>query len=306
MPRLGFAANFNRETYSLKPLETIQTVPAPPQRPIDAHKGTFGTVMVVGGCATMMGAPALCASAALRSGAGLVKIAAPMNVLAVALGVEPSATGVVLHENTTDSMFNLDQADTAQQAILAVGPGLGQSASCQELVDQLLRGNRTVVLDADGLNVLAKTNRPRPVPGPLLVVTPHPGEYTRLAKPLQITTSPTDPATRPAAAAQFALAQRAVVVLKGQHSVVSDGQHVYINHTGNPAMATAGSGDVLTGLIAALIAQHMTPLDAAVLGVYLHGLAADIWSERFGPSGLTASDLARFLPQAFDRHRNSR
>ncbi len=286
-------------------LTTIATVPTAPVRPDDAHKGTFGTVIVVGGCTTMMGAPALSAAAALRSGAGLVKIAAPPGVLPVAMTIEPGATGIVLCQNCTDTLFNLDQADPRHRAILAVGPGMGPSDVSGQLVDQLLRGDRTVVLDADGLNALAHTNISRPKPGPALVMTPHPGEFLRLAKPLGITANPTDPVSRPTAAAELARAHEAIVVLKGQHSVISDGQRVYLNNTGNPALATAGSGDVLTGLIAALIAQAMTPFDAAVLGTHLHGLAADRWSAQHGRSGLTAPDLANLLPAAFNDHRHA-
>lgn len=285
-------------------LTPITRVPPIPPRPDDAHKGTFGTVIVIGGCDSMMGAPALCASGALRSGAGLVKVAVPAAVLPVALGIEPAATGIILSEDTADSLHSLDQADPNGQAILAVGPGMGQSKQTRALLEQLLSGNRSIVLDADGLNLFAATGKARPQPGPPLVMTPHPGEYLRLAKPLGITLNPTNPATRPAAAAQLALAQHCVVVLKGQLSVVSDGQSIYVNTTGNPALATAGSGDVLTGVIASLIGQGMDPFDAAVLGVYLHGLAADLWAERHGTSGLTARDLANLLPDAFQQHRH--
>jgi len=280
-------------------------VPPVPPRPNDAHKGTFGTVIVVGGCDTMMGAPALCASGALRSGAGLVKVAVPAAVLPVALAIEPAATGIIFSEDTADSLHSLDQADPEARAILAVGPGMGQSKHAGVLLAQLLQGNRPIVLDADGLNLLAATGKARHPPGPPRVMTPHPGEYLRLAKPFGITLNPTDPATRPAAAGQLALAQRCVVVLKGQHSVVSDGQRVYVNTTGNPALATAGSGDVLTGVIAALIGQGMGPFDAAVLGVYLHGLAADLWAQRHGTSGLVPRDLANLLPDAFEKYRHA-
>lgn len=285
--------------------KAIKTIPPVPARPFDAHKGTFGTVIVVGGCATMIGAPALCAAAALRSGCGLVKIAAPSNVLPTAINIEPSATGVVVSASSTDTQFNLDQADPKQSAILAVGPGMGQSTSAAQLVTNLLGGQRRMVLDADGLNLLAARNQPRPSNGAELVMTPHPGEYTRLAEAIDITSDPFKTESRPNAAAQLALAHRAVVVLKGPRTVVSDGEREYVNPTGNPALATAGSGDVLTGLIAALMAQQMTSFNAAVLGVYLHGLAGDLWAEQFGPSGMTARDLAGLLPKAFHQHRNT-
>jgi NAD(P)H-hydrate epimerase len=299
--------------------QSIHEVPPPPPRPTDAHKGTFGTVIVVGGCETMIGAPALCATAALRSGAGLVKIATRAGVLPFALTIEPSATGIIIGDDLNTTLHQLDKTDPRHEAVLAVGPGLGQSAEAGELVEALLQGTRAVVLDADGLNLLSltplllrqsqaegrifKTLPRRTAESTPLILTPHPGEFSRLAMPLGITHSPTDPATRPLAAAALADAYACTVILKGAHTIVTDGSRVYTNATGNPALATAGSGDVLTGLIAALVAQHMPPFDAAVLGVFLHGIAADMWATVHGSSGLTARDLATILPDAFNNHR---
>lgn len=286
-------------------LLTIRDIPAPPKRPEDAHKGTFGTVIVVGGTVTMPGAAALCAASALRAGAGLVKIASTREVLAVAIAIEPSATGILLREGEDDAA-GIDAADERGSAVLAVGPGMGGSDAAQRLVMQLLRGQRAMVLDADGLNLLARHGRPRPAGGPTLVMTPHPGEFARLAKPLGIEESPTDPTTRPLAAARLAQAHHAVVLLKGRHTVVSDGRRIWMNTTGNSALATAGMGDVLTGLIASLMAQGMNAFDAACLGAHLHGLAADLWRDQHGPSGMTARDLAQLLPDAFQHDRRAR
>ena len=286
-------------------MQKASAIPAAPPRPIDGHKGTFGTVIVVGGSETMIGAPALCASAALRAGAGLVKIATSVGVLPFTLVIEPSATGIALASGAVRAVSQLQQADPEERAVLAVGPGIGKSRAASALVMKLLRGKRIIVLDADGLNLLAATGKPRPSGEPDLVMTPHPGEFARLAKPLGITAQPKGDAARAAAAAELARRHRAVVVLKGHRTVISDGQRKHINTTGNPALATAGSGDVLTGLIAGLIAQHMPPFDAAVLGVYLHGLAADLWASRFGPSGLTARDLTGLLPETMNRHRKA-
>lgn len=285
--------------------EVVELVPPPPDRPADAHKGTFGTVIVVGGSATMMGAPALCAGSAFRSGAGLVKIAAHQDVLNVAIAIESGATGICLTDDATANVAQINQASAADRTVLAVGPGLGQSADRGKLVELLMNGNRPIVLDADGLNLLAATGLPRPDAPCDVVLTPHPGEFQRLAKPLGIDAVPTDPASRPTAAAALANAHRAVVVLKGQHTIVSDGQRIHTNTTGNPALATAGSGDVLTGCIAALIAQGMAPFDASILGVYLHGLGADIWAAEYGPVGMTASELIGLLPEAFALHRRA-
>jgi hydroxyethylthiazole kinase-like uncharacterized protein yjeF len=282
-------------------LVTIEKIPDLPTRPDEAHKGTFGTVIVVGGSPTMIGAPALCARAALRSGSGLVKIATTGDVLPYALTIEPCATGVLLQGNAEGWRHGIDAADPDGKAVLAVGPGMGLAEGGGQKVLALLRGDRPIVLDAGGLNLLARTGRPRPRSntGAELVMTPHPGEFARLAKPLGITECPINPASRSQAAAKLAKLHHAVVLLKGQHTVVTDGQRVYLNQTGNPALATAGSGDVLTGLIASLIGQGMSAFDAAVLGAKLHGQAGDIWAKRHGQSGLRAIDLADALPDVF-------
>ncbi len=294
MPRRTSSRRRTGPTAALVPL---------PSRPRDGHKGTFGTVIVVGGCPTMVGAPALCSAAAFRAGAGLVKLATLAQVLPHALTIEPGATGIVLLGRTREDLRLLDRADPDARAVLAVGPGMGD-AWPMTLVTSLLRGPRPVVLDADGLNRLAAFGRPRLGDAPL-VMTPHPGEFRRLAQPLGIAADPTNVKQRPQAAAALAQAHRAVVVLKGYRTVVSDGTRRYINTTGNPALATAGSGDVLTGVIAALLAQGMAPFDAAALGAYLHGLAGDMWAEYCGPSGLTARDLALQLPSAIEKRRNA-
>ena len=284
-------------------LTRLTHVPACPPRPADAHKGTFGTVIVVGGCPTMMGAPALCAASSLRSGVGLVKIATDATALPTAIAIEPGATGIVLEADVSKATGAIDEADPDHSAVLAVGPGMGTDDRARHLVLALLGGNRPIVLDADGLNLLASGGQVAPRGSSALVMTPHPGEFARLAKPLGIPLSATDPTQRPAAAAELGRRHDAVVVLKGPGTAVSDGTNCYINTTGNATLATAGSGDVLTGLIAALMAQGMAPLDAAVLGTYLHGMAADIFAKRHGISGLTATNLTELLPDAFDQHR---
>jgi len=280
----------------------IDTSPGLPERPGGGHKGTFGMAIVVGGTPTMIGAPALCARAALRSGAGLVKIATVADVLPFTLTIEPGATGIVLDGDENDWCRAIDRADPDGRAVLAVGPGMGLATGGGQKVLSLLRGKRPAVLDADGLNLLARTGRPRPRSDAPLVMTPHPGEFKRLAQPLGINESPTDHETRPMAAAKLAQAHQAVVLLKGPGTVVTDGERVFINQTGNPALATAGSGDVLTGLVAALMAQGVDTFDAACLGAHLHGRAADRWAEAHGPRGLRAQDLADQLPDALSRH----
>jgi NAD(P)H-hydrate epimerase len=170
-------------------------------------------------------------------------------------------------------------------------------------VARILGRVNPVVLDADGLNNLAAMGGLRDAIHAPLVMTPHPGEYARLATAMGLVCDPLEPGRRPDAAVELARACQAVVVLKGRHSIVTDGRRVYVNSTGNPALATAGSGDVLTGTVAGLIAQGLRPLDAAVLAVHLHGAAADRWAAAHGPAGLAARDLASLLPDALHHHR---
>lgn len=282
-------------------IEVVNNLKAP-ARPADAHKGTFGTVIVIGGSDTMIGAPALCARAALRAGVGLVKVACPPSILPHILTIEPSATGIAIGREPEDALAQIELADPEKKAVLAVGPGLGQDNVRGELVQSLLRGERPIVLDADGLNLLTKGLKHQAdlaeITAPL-VLTPHPGEYRRLAEALGIEANPIDPNLRVSASAELACALQSVVVLKGQHTVIADPNCYAINRTGNPALATAGSGDVLTGTIAALIAQGMLPFDASRLGAHVHGKAADQWAEQYGDRGLRAIELADQLPQAF-------
>ena len=283
-------------------MKQVSEIPKPPARPADGHKGTFGTVIVIGGSSTMIGAPALCARAALRSGVGLVKIACPPKILPHVLTIEPSATGIAMGSEPDDVIAQLDQADPQHKAVLAVGPGLGQDPARGELLLDLLAGSRPIVLDADGLNLLARRlgEVPDQHANAPLILTPHPGEYRRLSAAFGSDYNPTDPDQRVDATQFLAQVLSAVVVLKGEGTVISDGERYAINPTGNPVLATAGSGDVLTGLIASLLAQGMTPFDACQLGVYLHGKAADLWAKQHGNRGLRAIELADTLPAAFD------
>jgi ADP-dependent NAD(P)H-hydrate dehydratase len=250
----------------------------------------------------MIGAPALCARAALRSGAGLVKVAVPASILQAVVVIEPGATGIALDDDADTTMRFLAQGDHVERAVLAVGPGWGVENGRMALLKLVLIGSRTVVLDADGLNLLAETARPRPRRGPPLILTPHPGEFRRLAGAIGVRGDPTDEQQRPTAAAELADMHDAVVVLKGHRSIVTDGRRCYVNGTGNAALATAGSGDVLTGVIAALCAQGMEPFEAAVLATHLHGLGADLWKQQNGAVGLRAMELADRLPAAIREH----
>ena len=305
----------------------MDDAPKLPSRPIDGHKGTFGTVCVIGGQAggprVMVGGPALAALGALRAGAGLAVLAVPAPIMAAALTIVPSATGLALPVDENGGLRPSDVAallDTFlhEYDCLAVGPGFGVDEPQRQIMVRLIGQDEVpVVVDADALNTLATVPQFDQDFRAPAVFTPHPGEYRRLTEALGLDGDPIDQAKRAAAAEQLAQRLGCVVVLKGSGTVVTDGVQTWINTTGNVALATAGSGDVLTGVIASLIGQYFNPhlggtdssvapsqpsqlslFECARLGVYLHGLAADRWAERNGDSGLLATDLLTELPAA--------
>jgi NAD(P)H-hydrate epimerase len=284
----------------------VTAVPRLPPRPGDANKGNFGRVLVVAGSRGMSGAAVLCASGALRGGAGLVKVAVGSGLLPLICPANPCFMTAPMPEDADgrlagagrDMLIGLLRETTAA----AVGPGLGQSAELTDLLTAVvLQTDRPLVLDADALNGLAvhtEVLRGRRAP---VVLTPHPGEFARLLG----TDIPTVQADRQGFAVRFASDHGLVLVLKGHRTVVTDGQRAYVNHTGNPGMATGGSGDVLSGLVAALLAQGLEPFVAAQLGVYLHGLAGDLARDDLGETSLIATDLVDYLPRAFQAHAGS-
>jgi NAD(P)H-hydrate epimerase len=280
------------------PPDVVTELPVLAPRPADSHKGTFGHVLVVAGSRAMSGAAILCASAALRGGAGLVTLATPDPAHPAAAAANPCYLTLPLpaddHGQLAAAADHALLAAAAKCTVLACGPGLGQGHGVSRVVvDLLARSGKPCVLDADGLNVVGRTPEALRRRDPL-VITPHPGEFARLlGRPIAAVQ-----ADREGLAVPFAAERRLVLVLKGHQTVVTDGQRVYRNTTGNPGMATGGTGDVLTGLIAALIGQHLDPFAAAQLGVYLHGLAGDLAREAVGEVSLTATDLLAWLPRA--------
>jgi NAD(P)H-hydrate epimerase len=182
-----------------------------------------------------------------------------------------------------------------QATAVAIGPGLGRSATLTKLVGQLYATVRQpMVVDADALNALAELGDAIQQPAGPRILTPHPGEFARLSDdPIG------DESERIAAAAKLAKRMRAIVVLKGHRTVVADGRDHYVNETGNPGMATGGTGDVLTGVITGLLCLGSDPFDAARLGVYVHGLAGDLAATEVGQTSLTASDLVEQLSDAW-------
>jgi NAD(P)H-hydrate epimerase len=281
------------------PPEVVTTLPVLPRRPPDSHKGMFGHVLVVAGSRGMSGAAILAASAALRGGAGLVTLAVPEPAQLPAAAANPCYLTVGLPYDDAGQIAPAAEPilfpAASKSTVLAVGPGLGQGSGITRLViDLLARTNKPCVLDADGINAVARAIEAFRRRDPL-VITPHPGEFSRLLG-VQIAAVQAD---RENQAVRFAAQRGVVVVLKGHQTIVTDGKRVFRNYTGNPGMATGGTGDVLTGLIAALIAQKLDAFAAAQLGVYLHGLAGDLARDAVGEVSLTATDVLALLPRAF-------
>ena len=271
-----------------------------PRRPSPAHKGTFGRVLVVAGSKGMTGAASLTGEAALRSGAGLVTVAVPETIHNImeekmtevmTAPLPDTGKGSLSREALQHILSLLENMD-----VLAIGPGLSQAPEVITLVRELIPLLKIpCVLDADALNALAgDAGILKKLQAPA-VITPHPGEMARLmgVSPKAIQEDRIENALKAAAA------WNVVTLLKGSRTVVAapDGT-VYINPTGNPGMATGGSGDVLTGIIAALIAQGLKPVRAAAAGAYLHGLAGDLAAKEKGMMGLIAGDILSALPAA--------
>ena len=267
----------------------------------DSHKGDYGRALLVGGSRGMSGAIALAGMAALRGGAGLVTVAVPEGIQQTVAGYEPSYMTVALPEGNLGEVgpgaFGELAARLEQTDCIGLGPGLGTGEPAGELVEQLYQQARCpLVVDADAVNLLAGTCDDLEAAGPR-IFTPHVGELRRLLRvDLQ------DRETLEAAAIEWAASRQAVLVLKGHHSLVTDGERSFHNTSGNAGMATGGSGDVLSGLLVALVCQGLSPLDAARLAVYLHGLAGDLAAERMGQQALIASDLVDFLGPAFQQY----
>ncbi len=275
-----------------------------PRRDPRAHKGTAGRALIVGGAQGMVGATVLAARAASRAGAGYVRVAAPASLhdaLASQLVEQmPVACGEGVFRSLTVTALPQLLLEAGHADAIAVGPGLSRHADAVKLMHVLLpKLDMPVVLDADGLNAfappdgdLAEMLRAAPAPR---VLTPHLGEMARLTgeMPSSLETRRID------AAREWAARWKCVLVLKGAPTVIANERgQACVNPTGNPGMATAGMGDVLTGTIAALLAQKLQPYDAARFAVFLHGLAGDLAAREVGPIGMTAGDVVERLPRA--------
>jgi hydroxyethylthiazole kinase-like uncharacterized protein yjeF len=298
---IGIPASYLASRVGL--IETIDAARGFATRAPSSHKGTFGHVLVVAGSIGKTGAAVLAASAALRGGAGLVTLATPANALASMPGLRPEVMAEPLAATAAGAM-GLGALDRAlalaeSRAAVVIGPGLGQEVETRDFVRAFVaRCHRPLVVDADGLNALGPIGDPN---APALaeregamVLTPHPGEMARL-----LNTTAADVQSRRLDAA-LALARRvgAHVVLKGQRTLIAEPSgRVAVNPTGNPGMATGGTGDVLAGLMGALLARH-DPWLAAVAAVFVHGRAGDLAAARLGQSSVLAGDLVDELPRA--------
>ena len=243
------------------------------------------------------------------AGAGLVRVAVPDACLETVASYEPCYTTLPLPCDADGRLTTEAEepivAAAAQATVVALGPGLGRCDALRSLVNHLYRRvDRPMVVDADGLNNLAALGEPPSAGGPR-ILTPHPGEFVRLLGAWRADAANSAGSSSPDAddrrQAAVALAKRldVVVVLKGHGTLITDGSKQYVNRTGNPGLSTGGTGDVLTGMIAALCAQGLEPLDAARLGAHLHGLAGDLAADDYGEVPIIASDLLEFFPEAF-------
>jgi hydroxyethylthiazole kinase-like uncharacterized protein yjeF len=275
-------------------------------RPRDSHKGMYGHVLVIGGSLGKAGAAGMAGMAALRAGAGLVTVATAQSVLPTVAGFAPALMTEPLPE-TESGTISLRAREYGRldgiiqgKTVLAIGPGISRHTETSELVRLLVKDSQLpMVLDADGLN--AFEGHAQELTGRPLVITPHPGEMSRLA---QLSTKQVQE-NRLQVAREFAIRHGITTVLKGHRTLIAqaDGK-VWVNPTGNPGMASGGMGDILTGLVAGMLAQTTHSITAVLAAVYLHGLAGDVACEKNGEQSLIATDLLAALPESFRRVRD--
>ena len=285
-------------------MQLTETIPKLRTRVAEAHKGDFGKIAIIAGSVGFSGAAALAGRSALRAGAGLVRLAVPKSILPIVASIEPSYTTIPLPEDNTgriskkaiDAILNI----IADNDVLAFGPGVGISRDLQSILQTLLtKAEKPLVIDADGINNLGKLKNWHQNLKAKVILTPHPGEMKRLWPSVFRDSLPQD---RTSQASQLGKKTNTIVVLKGAGTIVTDGKSLYTNKTGNPGMATAGAGDVLTGCITALLGQGLNCFEAAILGVYIHGLAGDIAAQKYGQVSMIATDIIDCLSEAFIPH----
>jgi len=267
-------------------LETVKALL--PERKASSHKGDYGKAVLLCGSRGYTGAPAMAAMGALRIGTGLVWLGVPKSIYKIEALKMNEAIVTPLGSFRGSFAGSIPQKLLADKDAVLFGCGCGQR--CEAFFLRLMKQYQgPLVLDADGINLIAShKDILRGRTGPT-VLTPHEGEFRRLGGDLT--------KGRQQAAADMARDLHCIVVLKGHETVITDGEVCYINPTGNPGLATGGSGDVLAGMITGLLAQHLSPLEAAVCGAYLHGGAADLCAQRLGMCAMLPTDILEDLPR---------
>ncbi|MFH1678863.1 MAG: NAD(P)H-hydrate dehydratase, partial [Candidatus Omnitrophota bacterium] len=271
-------------------------------RKLRAHKGDFGHILILAGCAQFSGAAILCSNAAMASGAGLVTLGLPRSLCNAFIKIKSPEVMLKPLAQTPEATLSIKalgriNAFLNKVDILVIGPGLSQDKSTQSLIRNVIKAvDKPLVIDADGINALCghlqliKNSKSKAA-----ILTPHVGEMARLIGDSKSKIQ----SCRKEIARGFSKNFGITLVLKGRHTIVADYQrNLYINKTGNPGMATAGSGDVLTGIIAAFLAQGLDAFNAAKYAVYLHGLAGDLAAKEKTQIGMIASDIITKLPEA--------
>lgn len=255
-----------------------------------SHKGTFGHVAIIGGSYGKIGAPLMAAEAALNAGCGLVTAFIPVCGYQTFQTAFPEA---MVHTDLNENYITNISLDF-EPSVIGIGPGMGRLPETKLAFGQFLKTNKQpLVLDADALNLLSENKELLKMLPPKSILTPHPKEFERLAGKWA------DDFEKLKKAKEFSQEHNCILVLKGAHSLVVCKEEVFVNNSGNPGMATGGSGDVLTGILSGLLAQGYPPLEAAVFGAYLHGLAGDLAASRSGYEALTATDIIDFLGDAY-------
>lgn len=284
----------------------IKDVPKLAPRDKDAYKNSFGRVLLIGASVGLSGAICLSGVAALRSGAGLVEVATAKSVWPIVAGYHPGYMASPLSDVggkiSYAAIFELEDK-VSRCDVVGFGPGIGVSRDVVDVLRWLISNDDTdVVIDADGLNCLSKIRDWHEINNANLILTPHPGEFRRLWSSVFRVEMPE---SRIEAALEFSSKTKTTLILKGSETVVTSNGYYYINKTGNPGMATAGSGDVLTGVVAALWAQwklskkEASALSPSIAAVFMHAKAGDIAAEKFGEVSLIATDIIDSLPDAF-------
>lgn len=271
------------------------------RRSADANKGTLGSLLAICGCYSMAGAAVMAGKAALRSGIGLLKMAVPESIYPIVSSGIPESIYYPAEESEfgtfqpSNSTFLLEKAGESRAVL--IGCGMSLNADTQRLVFEMIEQcPAPMVLDADALNAVSKEPAILKRAKAPLLLTPHPGEMARLAN----CTIAQIQANREETARAFAEQYGVILALKGAGTVVTDGERACVNPTGNAGMATGGSGDVLAGMMASLLAQNpRIPFETACAAVYLHGLAGDLAKEEFGEISMLPTDLIQYIPRAF-------